>query len=141
MTEFVLDASVSMRWILETPKRTDQKYAWRVLEQLEDAEAIVPSLWYLEVSNVLLGAEKERRIHAIESERFIVQLGDLRITVDTQESTQAFSRIIALARSYNLTSYDAAYLESSVRTGLPLSSLDRHLRRAAGRLDIPIFLA
>jgi|TARA_Y100000310_G_scaffold345766_2_gene469596 predicted nucleic acid-binding protein len=141
MTGFVLDASVTMRWILESDRARDQQYAWRVLERLDEVEAIVPSLWYLEVSNVLLGAEREHRIHAIESERFIEQLEALTIRADTRTSTQAFSRTVAVARSCNLTSYDAAYLELSMRTGLPISSLDHHLRRAAGRLDIPVFLA
>lgn len=140
MTEFVLDASVTLRWILETDRKADQDYAWRVLNQLDDFEAIVPSLWYLEVSNVLLGAERERRIHVIDAERFIEQLEALRIREDSRTSMQAFNRTIAIARSFNLTSYDASYLELSVRTGLPISSLDRQLRRAAGRLDIPVFL-
>ena len=141
MTEFVLDASVTMRWILETERTRDQEYAWRVLDQLEGVEAIVPSLWYLEVSNVLLVAEKNRLIRQIESERFIEQLEALRISEDAHTSSQAFSRTVAIARSCNVTSYDAAYLELSVRTGLPISSLDRNMRRAARRFDIPVFLS
>ena len=141
MTGFVLDASVTMRWILETDRKRDQEYAWRVLDQLGDIEAIVPSLWYLEVSNVLLGAERERRIHPIETERFIQQLEALRITSDARTSEQAFSRTMAIARSFHLTSYDTSYLELSARTGLPISSLDGQLRKAAGLLDLPVFLA
>ena len=140
MSGFVLDASVTMRWILETDRTRDQAYAWQVLDQLEESEAVVPSLWYLEVSNVLLSAEKGRLIQQIESERFIEQLEALRIRGDTRTSSQTFSRTIAIARSCNITSYDAAYLELSVRTGLPISSLDRNLRRAASRFDIPVFL-
>lgn len=140
MTAFVLDASVTMRWFLQTPTTKDQDYAWRVLEQLKEDEAQVPELWHLEVSNVLLSAEKAHQVQPIESERFIEQLTALPIRADTRLATQAFNRTMAIARSCNLTSYDAAYLELSIRTGLPISTLDRQLRKTAARLDIPIYL-
>jgi predicted nucleic acid-binding protein len=37
---------------------------------------------------------------------------------------------LALAESYVLSVYDAAYLELALRRGLPLASLDDSLRRA-----------
>ena len=44
--------------------------------------------------------------------------------------------IPALARSENLTTYDAAYLELALRRGLELATLDKTLIRAAARLGI-----
>ncbi len=137
---FVLDNSVAMRWILETSKKMDQKYADEVLNSLLAGEALVPNFWHLEVVNVLLGAEKKLEINAIESEQFISQLDNLPILVDPNTSQQAFSRIIALARIYNLSSYDASYLELAIRTGLPLATLDKQLINAAKKSAIPIYL-
>ena len=57
MADFVLDNSVAMRWLLESEKMSDQKYAEQVLESLEYSNALTPNLWHLEASNVLLGAE------------------------------------------------------------------------------------
>lgn len=58
MSYFILDNLVSIRWHLESEKASDQKYAESVLLSLADMEALVPNLWHLEASNVLLGAEK-----------------------------------------------------------------------------------
>jgi predicted nucleic acid-binding protein len=44
-----------------------------------------------------------------------------------------------LARSHNLSAYDASYLELSLRLGLPLASLDAKLKAAAGSAGIPLF--
>ena len=57
-----------------------------------------------------------------------------------KESDQTFSRTLSLSRAYNLSSYDAAYLELAIREGLPLATLDRDLRKAAQRADVLLYL-
>ena len=57
-----------------------------------------------------------------------------------KESDQAFSRTLSLSRAYNLSSYDAAYLELAIREGLPLATLDGDLRKAAQRTDVLLYL-
>jgi len=52
MTGFVLDNSVAMRWLLESPKASDQKYAENVLKSLSEQDAVVPNLWHLEAGNI-----------------------------------------------------------------------------------------
>ena len=140
MTDFVLDNSVSMRWLLESEKKSDQKYAESVLKSMIDADSLVPNLWHLEAANVLLGAEKRSEVDAGEIERFISQLENLPIHVDPLTSHQSFSRIIALSRIYKLSSYDAAYLELAVREGLPLATLDKGLRKAGLKANVEIYL-
>ncbi len=140
MTNFVLDNSVAMRWLLESVKASDQKYAETVLKSLVDTDALVPNLWHLEVTNVLLGAEKRLEVNAGEIEAFISQLENLPIHVDPLTAHQSFSRTLALARIYKLSSYDAAYLELSIREGLPLATLDKNLLKAAKKSDIGIYL-
>ena len=139
MTGFVLDNSVAMRWLLASPKASDQKYAEKVLKSLSEQDAVVPNLWHLEACNVVLGAEKRGEITVGESEKFINQLENLPIHVDTMSANQAFSRTINLARTYKLSSYDACYLELAVREGLPIATLDRALRKAAKKVDVSLF--
>ena len=136
---FVLDNSVVMRWLLKSPKRTDQLYAERVLKSLLVEEALVPNLWHLEASNVLLGAEKRGEVSIGEVEGFIAQLENLPIYVDPLTSHSAFNRTMALARAYKLSSYDAAYLELAVREKVPLTSLDKNLIKAAKKANIEIY--
>ena len=47
MTEFVLDNSVAMRWLIESEKKADQRYAESVLKSMIYTDAIVPDLWHL----------------------------------------------------------------------------------------------
>ncbi len=141
MIAFVLDNSVAMRWLLASNNSSDQRYAESVLKSLVDAEAIVPNLWHLEAANVLLGATHRKEIEISEIERFTVQLENLPITVDPLTANQVFGHTLSLARAYRLSSYDAAYLELALRSGLPLSTLDKDLLKAAKRSDVEIYMA
>ena len=129
-----------MRWHLESEKASDQKYAESVLISLAEVDAVVPNLWHLEATNVLLSAEKRGDTTTGEVERFISQLESLPLHVDPLTANQSFSRIMALARAYKLSSYDAAYLELAVREGLPIATLDKGLIKAAKKADVEIFL-
>src|SRR5664279_2945569 len=81
----VIDASVTMAWCFddEATPLTDG-----VLDRLREDEAFVPSLWQLEVANVLLGAERRGRITEAQATRFLDLLMQLRIRVD-QSLTKA----------------------------------------------------
>ncbi len=140
MSAFVLDNSVAMRWYLASDKQSDQDYAESVLLSLVDADAFVPNLWHLEASNVLLAAENRGNTTFGETERFISQLENLPLHVDPLTARQSFTRIMSLARAYNLSSYDAAYLELAIRNALPLATLDKDLIKAANQAGVPIYL-
>ena len=90
--------------------------------------------------NVLWGAEKRHEVNLGEIERFLAQLENLPIHLDPSTSLHAFNRILTLARAYNISSYDAAYLELALRKGFPLASLDKHLVKAAKKADVDIYL-
>ncbi len=140
MTDFVLDNSVSMRWLLASTKPADQSYAESVLGTLTDMEALVPDLWHLEAINVCLGAEKRGDTTSQHVQAFLYQLENLPIHVDAITSQQAFAHTITLARTHKLSSYDAAYLELAIREGLPLATLDKNLRKAAKKAEVAIYL-
>ena len=140
MIGFVLDNSVAMRWLLESDKTSDQDYAEKVLKSFSSSDALVPDLWHLEASNVLLRAEKHGEITIGEVERFISQLENLPIQVDPLTARQSFSRTLVLGRAYNLSSYDAAYLELAIRENIPLATLDKNLTKAAKKADVQIYL-
>ena len=139
MRGFVFDNSVAMRCILESNKASDQAYAEKVLKSFVNMDALVPNLWHLEAVNVLLGAERRSEISTGEIEGFISQLENLPIHIDSLTSHQAFNRTISLARAYNLSSYDAAYLELAVRVGIPLATLDKDLIKAAKKSNVEIY--
>ena len=48
------------------------------------------------------------------------------------------SQLLDFTRRFNLTVYDAAYLEVAFRRSLPLATLDHRLRKAADAIGIEI---
>src|SRR5579864_5862851 len=89
----------------------------------------VASVWPLEVTNVLLNAQRKGRVTEKRAQEFLEVLLDLPIHIDTVLAKRAFYEIRKLAHAHRLTSYDAAYLELAIRQGLPLASLDDDLKR------------
>ena len=74
------------------------------------------------------------------SEGFISQLEGLPINVDPLTANQSFTHILSLSRAYNLSSYDASYLELAIRESIPLASLDKNLLKAAKKAGVSIYL-
>ena len=125
MAAFVLDCSVAISWIMP-----DEAYNVELLNQVVDKGAIVPSLWTLEVGNVLLIAQRSKRITLEHIHKAIYTLRELPIVIDTMTSHNAWLETMELAERYNLTLYDASYLELSLRFSLPLATFDKTLNRA-----------
>ena len=63
----------------------------------------------------------------------------LPIAIDDETGNRAFSDIRHLARTYQLSAYDAAYLELAVRRGLPMACLDGKLKAAATAAGVLLF--
>ncbi len=135
MSAFVLDCSVAMAWCFEDEA---DECADLALEQLEGGEALVPSLWALEVVNVLLVAERRGRITASDSARFLELLGALSITAIDTSVARAGGHVFALGREHRLSAYDAVYLDLAMREGAPLATRDKALRRAADAVGVPL---
>jgi len=133
---FVVDNSVVMTWCFRDQA---DPYADAVLDSLAAAEAVVPSVWPLEVVNVLLTAERKNLIHQADSVRFLNLLSQLPLCVENENAEKAMKDLLGLARSHHLSSYDAAYLGLAMKTGLPLATLDEKLRRAAASTNVPVW--
>lgn len=135
MTRLVLDCSVTMAWCFED-ETCD--YADLVLDSLRDGEAWVPAIWPLEVSNVLVVAERRARLTQAEATRFLQLVGRLPLHQDVLTTARAFSEVMATARLYDLSCYDAAYLELALRRGVALATLDNRLKAAAASAGVPL---
>jgi len=126
---FVADASAALSWCFED-EATPATEA--LLERLRAGEpAIVPAHWPTEVMNGLVMAVRRRRIDPARVTRFARDLAALPIRIEPPLAPAAWDAVIRVATEYQLTVYDAAYLELAERTSLPLASLDGDLRNAA----------
>jgi len=126
---FVLDCSVALTWFFESEATQDTD---ALLDELAGpGQAVVAQHWRLEITNVLLGAERKKKKVAAQTTQFLALLDKLAIESDPETERYATSATLTLGRKHQLTSYDAAYLELSIRRGLPLATLDSQLRKAA----------
>lgn len=128
----IVDASVAGAWLL--PDEENRPAAARVVERLEEENAIVPILFWYEIRNVLLQAKRRNRIDQEHFEASLIQLSDefAPLVDDEQEETRTF----VLAERHNLTVYDAVYLETALRRGAELVTFDRALANAAAKENV-----
>ena len=132
---FVVDASIALAWVLPSQASS---IADALLKRIEVGDgAIVPPLWFLEVANGLLVAERRKTIAAPERRLALERLSALGLMVDDASAHDAFAQTSGLAEQYGLSVYDAVYLELAIRRGLPLGTRDRALQSAAERSGIP----
>jgi predicted nucleic acid-binding protein len=109
--------------------------AERVLESLAESEALVPTIWFPEVVNGLLAAERKKRITSERVDECLEAIHELPIIAYADADSVGLIRI---ARETGLSAYDSSYLELAIRQSLPLATRDRALRLAAVRVGIAV---
>ena len=134
MNRFVLDCSVSAAWCLQ---EAESETAEKVLGLMSGAEVLVPSLWLVEMTNVLVVAQRRGRITSADALRAENLLRVLPIHIDPVRLDN-LSRLRAMALEYGLTAYDAGYLEIAIRNRLPLATLDKGLQNAAKKAGVEL---
>jgi predicted nucleic acid-binding protein len=132
---FVIDTSVAMSWCFEDEASEATESA---LDRLRDDQAVVPTIWPLEVANVLLVAERRGRLSEAQASRFLELLTQLPIAID--DSPTDMTAIIAAGRRHALSSYDASYLVLAERLGAPLATLDQTLTKAARKAGVQLLI-
>ena len=126
---FIVDASVGFAWVYQGQATLETD---RLLNEVAaGATVVVPALWYLEMSNVLLIAQRRRRLTAIQRKAALEKLAAMQFMVDEEGTRHAFGKTSDLAEKHGLTIYDATYLELALRRSLPLASRDEALTNAA----------
>lgn len=129
---------MAIAWLFDD-ERTEAAHA--VLRRVVADGAIVPSLWRLEVANVLRNAVRRGRCDAAYVDRSLARLARLPIQRDEETDEHAWGSTALLARQEDLTLYDAAYLELALRRRLPLASCDKALLTAAARRAVEVLTA
>ena len=121
----VVDVSIAAAWCFPD-ERADA--AERALDDLPRLGGVVPGIFSYEMRNVLIVNERRGRIDQAGTARFLLRLRDLRLLRDDDHDDDI---VMALARKHRLSAYDAAYLETALRRGDSLATLDRDLAEAA----------
>jgi predicted nucleic acid-binding protein len=132
---FVLDASVALAWFVDDPVPS---YAVQIKQFIEGGmKAVVPALWTLEMANGFCMAERRGKLTAEQIDHGLRQLEIITVSgIRIGAEVASIREQLATARAFQLTAYDAVYLELARREGLPLATLDKVLRAAAAKAGV-----
>jgi predicted nucleic acid-binding protein len=130
LNRLVVDASLCAAWILPDEHSPE---ADRILnEALEPGGPTLyaPVLWSYEMLNLLKSALKRNRIDKPDAEKAVKLLNQVPIQLISPGDAENARRIFEMACRYDLSAYDASYLELADRLGCPLKSDDKKLNEA-----------
>lgn len=137
MKSFVLDANVVIGFLLQE----DSVYVDRVFQKhlAKGATAHVPTLWHLEIRNVLFLKERAKKLAPGEAHKAIALLSGLSIVTDPHTtSASTLMHIERLMLRHGLTSYDATYLELAYRLDVSIATQDKEILAAAKALKVAV---
>jgi predicted nucleic acid-binding protein len=90
-----------------------------------------PALWPFEIANPLYWKVRRGVLSRETAERALLSAYRIPLTFDQRTPQEIARDIVPLSWKHGLTTYDAAYLELSLRLAMPLASVDKALIRAA----------
>lgn len=133
---WALDCSLALAWALpdEMSRRADRFLAYVA----RTSQLWVPALWWYELSNALLLAQRRHRLAETDRIRVMELFAMLPIQTDAELDANTAQRFHGLAERHGLSAYDAAYVELAERRGVGLATLDRSLATAARRVGVKV---
>lgn len=132
---FVVDASIALAWSLDDER---SEAADAILGRLDVEGAVVPAIWPFEVANGLRFAERRGRITMADALRSALVLKALPIEVEPSDLEATLEGCAAIARRFDLSVYDAAYVRLAIRRRLPLATADERMRRACTEAGVEL---
>lgn len=131
----VIDSSLTLAWYFpdEGTEATDS-----LLRRVAQSGAVAPVHWPAEVANGFQMAVRRKRIDAAYRDTSLAELGHFGIAIDSDTNAHIWGATVQLADRYQLTVYDAAYLELAQRRRLPLATLDGALVAAAKAAGVEV---
>ena len=132
MTPIVIDNSVFLAWCMGDE---EEPTAISAMRHVAEEGGVTPRIWWYELRNALLMNERHGRISPQQVSDTLTDSLALGLSIDDEHDE---SLLLDLARRFELTVYDAAYLEVAFRRSLPLATLDHRLRKAAEAMGITV---
>jgi predicted nucleic acid-binding protein len=130
---------MALAWLLKRKDLDEADLAGKCLDRVRATGAMVPALWYPEVANSLLLAERQRVIRIDESADFLSSMSIWEIMQDPFPPAESQAQIMYLSRVFKLTAYDATYLELAMRRAAVLATFNRQLADAARAAGVRVF--
>jgi predicted nucleic acid-binding protein len=134
--DYVFDSSFIVALIIPDEKNPKADKIHKAL--VESDEIYTPQLLWYEVANIFKNLLRRKRYTSEEVTHFFPLLHAVRLTTDFETGIGYAKKIWDLCNVYNLTSYDAAYLELAERKKAVLCTLDRNLKSAAKKHGVKV---
>jgi predicted nucleic acid-binding protein len=134
---YIIDSSFCAAVVLKDEKNDFVDSFFDKLD-LNDSLFTTNLFWY-EMSNIIRNATIRKRIINENVPHIFNNIFAFNIETDHDYGKLYSLRLYEIGKSYNLTTYDASYLELAVRKGGILASLDEDLLAAAKKAGVPIF--
>ncbi len=137
----VLDNSINSRLLWpDNAAPGNNKYALHTIQQAEqDVVFYVPTIWHYEVAQVAYSLTKSGEVTQADAQNYFNLISFLPIKTDLRSHGDCSASTFSLSLQYNLSIYDSAYLELSLRLDAPLASNDKGLKKAARKAGVVIF--
>lgn len=136
MKRFVLDASVALAWFLDNPVPLTRPRSNRGFSTAHERSCLRFGIW---MANGFVVAERRHILTAAEATRCLIDVEQLTAQIETNSDLVLTRQALSTARSFQLSAFDAVYLDTARNQGLPLATLDQSLRAAAARAAVELF--
>lgn len=130
---FIADNSVILAWFVKSQATA---YSEKMLRRAAVEVVHVPIVWQLEFANALYQLERRGKLSPAHTEAILDAIRALALEIDS--SPPEPDRLLDLARQYEISAYDASYLELAIRSSLKLATSDGPLVTAAGKAGLAI---
>ena len=135
--KFVIDCSYSCALFLPDE---NSLFVSNFFESLTKKDIVlVPSLWWYEITNVLVVTVRRGRLNHAQMIEIIKLFDEFEITTKEVFSFLQVKNIFEIAQMYKLSAYDASYLNLAVAEKACLVSLDRNLLKAAKQIGVKVY--
>jgi predicted nucleic acid-binding protein len=128
----VMDCSYAMALIMPDEERPDSS------EHALTHDLIAPALWSVEVASAVQNGIRRRRLTPEEGRDVCELAHALGVELQTQENYTPADHL-QLALTYDLTPYDAVYLDLALKLHAPLATRDNKMIAVARKVGLTVF--
>jgi len=104
----------------------------------EDKDILIPQMFWYEIANIFMNLIRRKRYTYDDVYQFYTPLAALRLICDNESGINYAEKLLLLCNDYNISSYDAAYLELAGRKKAVLCTLDENLITAAKKHGVTV---
>ena len=130
---YVYDASFIVTLIVPDEKNNKSDKIHRATNEI-----FIPQLFWYEIANIFMNLIRRKRFTFDEVKEYFSIISSLNTNTDFETGVDYSKKIWSLCSEYNLSAYDAAYLELAYRKKAVLCTLDDGLINAAKKHGVAV---